>query len=518
MISRLFRDPNQFMERLNGNLFPWAIALATGLDYFDNSVFSFFTSYIAGGINATPDELVWASSAYAVTSVLGILQQQWWIEQIGNRRYIAACLFLFAAGAVAAALSESSIELALARGFQGYFIGPMMSAARILIQTRFTQKQRPGATRRFLNMILLGTALAPLCGGYLVGSLGWRALFTSTAFAGVALGVLACLAVPSTGRVQPEERRDTHFWPYIVFAFAQGALQIVMQQVRFELFSTSPELILLTVAGLLSLGWFAWHQWHHPRPLLRLHALREKTFQVGIVLYIAFYYINNAMSFLVSRSLEVGLGYPVENAGRLVGFTSIVSLGMAVLYFRYSARIKHKKWLITAGFLLAAFIGAWMVSLPPDVSMPWLIPPLVLRGMLLLFIALPVANLTFRVFAIEEYSHSYRLKNIVKQLTYSFSTATIIILEQHRVALHETRLVEAINPYNPLFQNAYERLFGSFENMGYGASEAKGLALGELSRVVTQQANFLGSLDGFYCIIGVALCASVIAIWQKRID
>ncbi|SAL45116.1 major facilitator transporter [Caballeronia arvi] len=518
MTSASFRYPKQIVKRLRGDLFPWAIALATGLDYFDNSVFSFFTGTIAGGINASSDELVWASSAYAVASVLGILQQQWWIERLGNRRYIAGCLFLFAAGAVAATLSESAIELALARGFQGYFIGPMMSAARILIQTRFTPQERPTATRRFLNMILLGTALAPLCGGYLVAWVGWRALFSCTAFAGVALGVLAFFAVPSSGRVQPEARGDTHFWPYIIFAFAQGALQIVMQQVRFELFSTSPELVVLTVAGLAALGWFVWQQWHHPKPLLRLHALREKTFQVGIVLYIAFYYINNAMSFLVSRLLEGGLNYPVENAGRLVGFTSMASLAMAVVYFRFSSRIKHKKWLIMTGFLVAAFIGTWMIDMPPDVSMPWLIAPMVLRGMLLLFIALPVANLTFRVFAIDEYSHGYRFKNIVKQLTYSFSTATIIILEQHRVALHQTRLAEAVNPFNPVFQSTYQGLFDSFARMGHSAAEAKSLAFVEIDRLVVQQASFLGSLDGFYFIIGVALCASVFAAWQNRID
>ncbi|EGD00958.1 major facilitator transporter, partial [Burkholderia sp. TJI49] len=52
---------------LRADLFPWALALVTGIDYFDNAIFSFFASYIAGGINASPDELVWSSSAYAVT-------------------------------------------------------------------------------------------------------------------------------------------------------------------------------------------------------------------------------------------------------------------------------------------------------------------------------------------------------------------------------------------------------------------------------------------------------------------
>ncbi|WP_168787895.1 MFS transporter [Paraburkholderia aromaticivorans] len=499
-------------------LLPWVIALATGLDYFDNSIFSFFTRYIAGGINASTDELVWSASAYAVASVLGILQQQWWVERLGHRRYLTGCLILFATCSAIAALSESSIELAIARGAQGYFIGPMMSACRILIQVSFVPQRRATATRLFLILILLGSALAPLIGGYLVAYFDWRALFTCTALAGSGIALLAFLTVPSTGRLQPEARGDAHFWPYIVFAFAQASLQIVMQQVRFELFVGSPELVFLTTAGLLSLCWFVWHQWHDPNPLVRLHALREKTFRTGIVLYILFYYTSNGLGYLVSSFLEGGLGYPVENAGRLVSFTSLASVTMVFVYFRYSAAITHKKLMIVPGFLLAAAIGIWMVHLPPDVSMPWLVPPLLLRGLLLLFIALPVANVTFRIFAIEEFNHGYRFKNMVKQLTYSFSTATMIIFEQHRQALHQTRLTEFANPFNPVFLQTLNGLTRAFEGSGHTTSEANELATVEISRVIAQQVRFLSALDGFYLLAGVAICGGIFALLQRQID
>ncbi|HWT36673.1 MAG TPA: MFS transporter [Paraburkholderia sp.] len=505
-------------SRLRDDLFPWVIALATGLEYFDNTVFSFFTSYIAGGINASADELVWSSSAYAIASVLGILQQQWWVERLGYRRYIGGCLLLFAAGSMAAALNESSIGLAFARGAQGYFIGPMMSACRILIQTKFTAQRRPTAVRAFLCMILLASALAPLIGGYLLAEFDWRALFICTTLGGIVLGLSVLLVVPPFGKVHPEARGDAHFWPYIVFAYAQGALQIVMQQVRFELFASSPLLVGLTVAGLLSLGWFAWHQWHHPNPLVRLHALRERTFQTGIALYVLFYYISNAFSYLVSRFLEGGLRYPVENAGRLVGLTSLASLVIAFAYFRFAPLVKHKRWLIVPGFTMAALLGGWMVCMPPDISVPWLLPPLLLRGMLLVFIALPVANVAFRIFSAEEFNHGYRFKNMVKQLTYSFSTATMIILEQHRAALHETRLTEFVNPFNPVFQQSLDSLTHAFEGLGHTAGEAKGLALVEINRVVTQQASFLSALDGFYFLIGVAVCGGLFALCQRQID
>ncbi|WP_233863393.1 MFS transporter [Paraburkholderia adhaesiva] len=512
------RQPIFSVERLRGDFYPWVLAFATGLDYFDNAIFSFFASYIAGGINASPDELVWASSTYAVAAVLGILQQQWWVERVGYRRYVGGCLLLYAAGSVFAALCESSIQLAFARGFQGYFIGPMMGTCRILIQNSFTPQRRPVATRAFLSLIVLSSALAPLVGGIVVAQFDWRALFACTAPAGVLYAVLALFALPDSGHVLPEERGEAHLWPYIIFAFAQGALQIVMQQVRFELFSKSPGLILLTIAGVGSLAWFGWHQWHHPKPLVRLHALREKTFQVGLLLYTIYYFQSTAFSYLISRFLEGGLNYPIENAGRLTGITSLIAGSALFLHFRYGKLLRRKKWMIVPGFALAAFVAFWMTRMPPNVSEAWLIAPLLLRGLLLIFIVVPVANLTFSIFAVEEFSHGYRLKNIVRQLTMSFATATVIIIEQHRLALHQSRLADYVNPFNPVFQNTLATLTHGFENLGRSPGEAHGLAIAEMSRMVTQQASFLSSLDGFYFLMGVAICGGIFAAWQKQIE
>lgn len=502
---------------LRALLFPLAIALAVGLDYFDNAAFSFFISDIAGGIGAPPDELIWSSSAYAVAGVLGILQHQWWVERVGHRHYIGLCLFLFAAAGLLAAFSQSSAELAVARALQGYLMGPMMGATRILIQLSFPPKDRGRATRLFLCSILLCSALAPLVGGYLVADFGWRAVFVCTVPVALLTGALVLLVVPATGRLPPEQRGEPHLWPYVIAALSLGALQVVAQQLRSSPFSESPGLEGMTLAGVLLLAGFIWHQWHHPRPLLHLHGLKEATFRTGLALYALYYFVSNAFSYLVSRFLQAGLGYPVENAGHLVGVTSLVSLAGALLYFRYAGRLPHKRGLIAVGFVLAALIGAWMAHMPPNVSQSWLLLPLTLRGLLLLFIALPVANLAFQPFALELYPHSYRIKNIVKQMAYSFSTATIIVLEQHRLALHQTQLAANASLSNPVFTGALDQLTQRFEQAGATLSAAHGLALAEIQRVVTQQANFMSFLDGFVFLGVISGAAALYALWQRRI-
>jgi hypothetical protein len=74
----------------------------------------------------------------------------------------------------------------------------------------------------------------------------------------------------------------------------------------------------------------------------------------------------------------------------------------------------RKQWSIVPGFAVAAFAAAWMTRMPPHVGEHALLVPLLLRGLLLLFILLPVDNLTFKIFAIEEFTHGFRLKNIVR--------------------------------------------------------------------------------------------------------
>jgi hypothetical protein len=231
-----------------------------------------------------------------------------------------------------------------------------------------------------------------------------------------------------------------------------------------------------------------------------------------------YYYQSTAFSYLISRFLESGLGYPVENTGRLVGVTSLISASALFVYLRYSKLLPRKKWIIVPGFALAAFAAAWMTRMEPGVSESALLVPLLLRGLLLLFIVLPVANLTFRIFAIEEFTHGYRLKNIVRQLTISFATASMIIIEQHREALHQARLAEFVNPFNPVFQNTLAVLTNGFAASGRSLAEAHALAIGQIARTVAQQASFLTSLDGFYYLIGVAVCGGIFAAWQKQID
>ncbi|WP_431274568.1 MFS transporter [Variovorax ureilyticus] len=499
-------------------LAPWVIGVVTGIDYFDNALFAFFASYIAGGVSASADELVWASSAYALGAVLGILLQHAWVERIGYRRYLAISMFAFAAGGIFAALSDTSMQLMLARGFQGYFVGPMLGACRILIQIGIPLQRRAKSLRAFMALIIFSGALAPVIGAWLVTHFEWRSLFFCTAPVAVLTGALALWTLPDIGDVAPHQRTEPHYVAYIVFALAQAALQLVLTRAHFELFSGSPTLIGLAVAGIAGLGWFGYHQWQHPAPLVRLQGLRVASFQVGLALYVVYYCLSTGFSYLLPRMMEGGLGFTVGDTGYFTGVMSLAGGLMMFVYTKFSSRVTRKRWLVVPGFVIAAVAGFWLARMSPQAGRAQLVVPLLLRGLMMLFVMLPVAGVTFRAFKGEDFAHSYRLKNLLRQLAISFATASVIALQQHRVALHETRLGESANLGNATFVQSLDMLTRGFQAAGHAASEAHAMALASLSRMLEQQATFMASLDGFQVMAVIAIVAAIYAASQKVLD
>jgi hypothetical protein len=106
----------------------------------------------------------------------------------------------------------------------------------------------------------------------------------------------------------------------------------------------------------------------------------------------------------------------------------------------------------------------------------------------------------------------------VRQLAISFASSTVIVLQQHRLALHEARLSEAANPANQGFMQALESLTHGFVAAGRSAGEAHRMALESLWRALEQQATFMASLDGFTALAVIALAAGLFAAWQRRVD
>ena len=120
-------------------------------------------------------------------------------DRFGRRPMLMAGLTLFAGAGLAAAVAPGVDALIVARLFQAFGGCAGLVLGRAIV--RDTAIPREAARRLALMnlMVTLGPGVAPLVGGALSASLGWRSIFVVLAALGLANLLLAWRLLPETG-------------------------------------------------------------------------------------------------------------------------------------------------------------------------------------------------------------------------------------------------------------------------------------------------------------------------------
>jgi DHA1 family bicyclomycin/chloramphenicol resistance-like MFS transporter len=125
-------------------------------------------------------------------------------DRYGRRTWIMVGLLLFCTGSLGCALAQSIEALLGWRIVQGLSVGATTVVGRALVRDLF---EGAGAQRMFaqVNLVfILAPAAAPIVGGYLLTTMGWRSIFWFLLFYPVALLAVCWRWLPET--LPPEKR------------------------------------------------------------------------------------------------------------------------------------------------------------------------------------------------------------------------------------------------------------------------------------------------------------------------
>ncbi|MDR3382495.1 MFS transporter [Cupriavidus basilensis] len=492
------------------------LALATSVEFLENIMFVFASSHIVGGIDADPRSFALVQAAYAVGSMLMILKQQWLAQRFGYRYYLTGALLIFMAGTLAAATSHSLPQLVGARFVQGVGGGALFTSCRILVNVMFAPADRPRASRIFMLGIFAASALAPAMAAELIEHGVWQDVFYG-ALPFAALAALgAWLLLPDA---EPhEDDPGPALGPLLLFGAAVVTLQAAMTQARFDIFSHPLRLALICAAGVGLLMGFLWQQWHHSTPVLHLRALRNPVYLTGLAMYFVYYLISNLSGYVFPIYAEQALGLPLATTGWLNTFAATVSLAGIFVYLRLAPKLPHKKPLMASGLLLMAGAAWWFSSMPPNAGPSALAWGLVGKGLFGVMVIIPIAGLTFRSLAGDDFAHGYRSKNLLRQIAASFASALGAVLLQNRQFAVHTSLTGALGQHTAETQQWMATAQAALSARGLDPGHAYQAALAQLAGLVDTQARLIACEDLYRLIATLALTAAVFMLAQRRLD
>ncbi|GAA2006432.1 MFS transporter [Catenulispora subtropica] len=334
-----------------------AVCLLVGfMTLLDVSIVNVALPSMQKGLHATPADLSWVVSGYALTFGLILVPAGVFGDMVGRRTAFLAGLAAFTVASGLCGIAPSATFLVVSRLVQGLasgVLGPQISG---LIQEMFSGGARARAFGYFGATVGLATAVGPLAGGLLIAAggeeHGWRWVFFVNLPIGVVAFALALRLIPGCVGAGMARMRGRIDW--IGVALLGGSVIAVMLPLVQEQQWTGRGKWWLVVLGVLLLAALAlWERRMAASgrtPLVPPSLLRIGSYTRGATLALLYFGGFTTIFFIFTLFLQDGLHYSALEAGLA---TTPFALGSAVSATLGGRLVgKHGRALVILGIVL----------------------------------------------------------------------------------------------------------------------------------------------------------------------
>jgi DHA2 family multidrug resistance protein len=485
----------------------WAVVITVSigalLEIIDTSITNVALIHIQASLGATLADVGWVVTGYAMASVVMIPLSAWLGDRFGQRAYFIFCLAGFTAASMLCGLAPTLPVLVVARLLQGLLGGGLLPKAQAILFQSVPPALQPTAQASFGMVVLVGPALGPTLGGLLTDTLGWRWIF----FINLPLGLLTVLLAlaflepdPPSRREAPAPSRSTgariDWTGILLLTLSLASLQVVLEQGHQLDWWESPLIRTLAMLAAVSLPVFIWWELRQRSPAVDLRVLRHRSLAAGsafsFVLGMGLY----GTVFMVPIFAQSVLRYTATQTGFLVLPGALASGVAMALLGRVVSRI-DPRLLLASGALGMVATMAFLSGIGPDTGADALWWPLIFRGVTTVMMFLPLSLATLGPLPRQEVGAGSGFYNLTRQLGGSLGIALLTLTLDHQRAVHRARLVESLNPTDPLLHHRLATLQQWLASRAGAGGTPEEQALQVLSRQVDQQAALLAYGDVF---------------------
>ncbi|MHA3024332.1 MFS transporter [Mycobacterium sp. BMJ-28] len=150
-------------------------------------------------LGASTSQLQWIVDAYSLAFAAAVLAGGSLGDRQGRKGVLLIGLAVFGASCLWAACIDTPGQLIAARAIMGVGAALMFPATLSILVNVFTERsERAGAIGLWGTVTGFGVATGPIVGGWLLANHWWGSIFVFMAIVAAAVGVLICLAVPTS--------------------------------------------------------------------------------------------------------------------------------------------------------------------------------------------------------------------------------------------------------------------------------------------------------------------------------
>jgi len=452
-------------------------------------------------------EITAISTGYAVALVLVMPLTAFLSRQFGQKNVYMACLALFLVGSLLCGFATSLTSLVIYRVIQGFGAGALQPTEQAILRQTFPPKEQGMAMALFGMAVMLGPAIGPTLGGFIVDNYHWSWIF----FINLPIGVLGLFMVASFVHEDPEllehnrreaakQRKHLDWIGIMLMWIGLAALQYFLEEGSRDDWFDSSVITAVFLIALFSLAAFVVRELTAPYPAVDLRLFKDPVFLSGTAVGGLMFAMLMANMFLLPIFMQELLGFSaVQSGSALMPRVFVMMLAVPIvgrLYQKTSPQL-----FIAIGVVLFS-TSSWMLShLTLESGRNDIIVPLIVQGVAFACLFVPLTTLALANVPRHKMADATGLSSLLRQIGGAIGLAIFTTLIGNWAVVARGGIEPHLTMTRPEVWQRMQALQQSFMARGYDAVSAKAAAMRAMGGSVIGQSMVL-SFEHIFLLAG----------------
>ena len=504
----------------------WVVALSvsfgTLMGAIDASIVNVAIPHLQGSLGATITEITWVTTGFTIANVVVMPLTAFLASLFGQKRVYMTCLGLFLVGSVFCGMARSLAALVIFRAIQGLGAGALQPTEQAILRQTFPPEEQGMAMALFGLAVMIGPAVGPTLGGYLVDNFSWPWIF----FINLPVGALGLTLVwryvhepediKAANRARAEAQKKNMDWAGIaLLSVGVAMLQYILEEGNRLDWFDSPLIAALAALSFFLLVAFVLRELTAPVPAVRLRLFKDKVFLSGTLISGVMFSVMLANMFLLPVFMQELLGYTATQSGialmpRVLAMMVVIPF-VGRLYNHVDARV-----MVCFGVVLQVIGAYWMSRFTLEISTFGIILPLIIQGVGTASLFVPLTTAAISTIPRPQIADATGLYSLSRQIGGSFGLAIFATLLGNFQIEAKAALGSHLTATNPTTVARLSAFTHGLIARGVDAITAQSTALRMLDLTVSKQAMviafertfFLGGLT-FLLVLPLALLLKI---------
>jgi len=429
----------------------WAGFMSMVLGMFmailDIQIVSASIAEIQAGLAASPDEVAWVQTSYLIAEIVMIPLSGWLSRLLSTRILFVGSAIGFTIFSALCATASSLDQMIVYRAAQGFLGGAMIPTVFATSFALFPRRQQATISVLIGLTATMAPTIGPTLGGWLTQAFSWHWLFLIN----VPVGLIVAFNVFNFLDIDKPDwsvRRSFDLFGLVLMATFLGSLEYVLEEGERDGWFEDDAIFGFAVAAVLCGGLFFWRMLTRPEPMVDLRAFRNVNFAFGsffsVIIGIGLYGSVYVIPLFLGRvrnfdSLEIG---------QTMFVTGLAMFISAPIAGKLSKVIDLRR-MLAFGLVCFSVSVWWLAHLTSQSSFYDMLLPQMLRGFSMMFLFLPVNQLSLGTMPPHALKNAAGLYNLMRNLGGAVGLALINTIATTRYASHTVHLQEQVTWSRP---------------------------------------------------------------------